>query len=988
VDLEHERRLAEAILMRACAGRRLRWSAMAALLLALGWPDPARAQRFYPDDPLEREPTPLPAIDPGVRNLSLLLEGVSATLGRRGERHPDDGVIAAQSVNTLGEVLDGPWFVNRHARTRLSREALQQGAGSGEPPSLNGPWRVMLAQTRDSMPRLVFRDANQHLFLLRFDSAGAPEMATGAEVVASRFFHALGYHVPAVSLVSFTRDRLVIETNASDVTSFGNLRELRQEDLDRLLERVARREDGSIRAVALRIPVEIEALIGPFQFFGTRSDDPNDIVPHEHRRELRGLHVFAAWLNHSRIDPTHTMDTVIAPEGEPRHIRHYLFDFMATLGSGVTRAKPVWEGNEPIYARNGTLRNIAGLGLYSPAWMRASFPGLRSVGRVEANTFDPERWTPLFDLAPFDNRLPDDTFWAARHVMAFTDEDIRAIVEVAQYSDPAAARWIGDTLIERRNRIGRAYFAQVLPLDGFAVRGTELVFTDLAVAHGFAGPRRYLVDWWQFDNAAGKPSTPLATAVPAPQVPAAVTEVPAGSYVAARITAQGEGTTMAVNVYLRKAPENLRVVGIDREWPRRRVVDPRVAARPVRNRYAELEPERQKLFAAYTQMVNAKSGDVVPPEERFAALSPSQQTTYDGVTHALMRSPLTDQQGQPLGTAFDLVTGVERIAGQETGRGGDQQFRLYVTLRPDARETLARSREFVRSHENTVYHAGYPHSFRLGSGVPSVQFSLSEDGLNADIDVDYRTSKAPQSLFNGHLTSSNSDVRAGNNSQRHGRRWTGFADWWSALFGDVVFRESAEAPTATGPIGTAPSRTPGELPPNRPAAAPIPEVADAMQEFLADWLIRRNYREAQSFLAPDVLACVADSLEMDPKTPEDRLRRASLELLERSARSWGRPRRLAEAMNPVFPWSPAVRVVKHAFDRDFTIVEAPTELGRSYECGATPPTAFKPTMTPEYGTYYAALLQVVTEGRPGGTMVFVWRRLDGEWRLVAYRAVE
>ena len=210
-----------------------------------------------------------------------------------------------------------------------------------------------------------------------------------------------------------------------------------------------------------------------------------------------------------------------------------------------------------------------------------------------------------------------------------------------------------------------------------------------------------------------------------------------------------------------------------------------------------------------------------------------------------------------------------------------------MTLRPDARETLDRSREFERSSENTVYHAGYPESYRMGS-MPSIQISLSADGLSADIDVDYRTSRPPRSLFNGHLTSSNSDVRAGDNARRHDRRWTGFVDWWSDLFGSVKFVDSAEAPA--GPFGTAPARTPTPLPPDRPAGASIPDVADAVQEFLTDWLIRRNYRDAQAFLAPDVLPCIADSLEMDPKTSPDRLRQASLQLLEKTANTWGRPR--------------------------------------------------------------------------------------------------
>ena len=224
---------------------------------------------------------------------------------------------------------------------------------------------------------------------------------------------------------------------------------------------------------------------------------------------------------------------------------------------------------------------------------------------------------------------------------------------------------------------------------------------------------------------------------------------------------------------------------------------------------------------------------------------------------------------------------------------------------------------------------------------------MAEDGLSADIDVDYRTSKSPQSWFNGHLTSSNSDVRAGDNAQRHTRRWNGFTNWWSDTFGSVRF--GAQDEEAAGPFGGAPTRVPSAVPPNRPANASIPEIADAVQEFLTDWLIRRNYQEASAFLAPDVLPCVADSMDMNPSTSPERLRQASLKLLERAANQWGRPTSLTQAMYPVVPWSPAVRVVKHAFEQDFTIVEAPTELGAQYECGATPPKKFVPSATPEFG---------------------------------------
>ena len=396
-------------------------------------PRRASAQKFYPDDPLIQEPAPAPVPNPGPRNLSLLLEAMSGTLGSPGERHPGKSVIAAQGTNTLGDVLDGPWYVNRHGRTRMSPAELRRGSGDDEPPSLDGPWHVLLVKSEGLRPTLVFRDSNNRVYLLRLDPRGAPELATGAEMISSRFFHALGYYVPETYLAMFERERLVVETNATLVTSNAGVRALLPEHIDRFLDAVERGSDRRYRAVALRVPTDGVSLVGPYQLFGTRSDDPNDVVPHEHRRELRGLQVFSAWLNHARMDALHTFDIVVQPPGEPPHIRHYLFDFMSTLGSGINGPKAVWEGRDPLYGQGAALRNISALGIYTPGWMRAKYPGLPAVGSFDSLTFEPDKWTSVFDLAPFANRLPDDAFWAARQVAAFTDDDIRAIVQVAQY---------------------------------------------------------------------------------------------------------------------------------------------------------------------------------------------------------------------------------------------------------------------------------------------------------------------------------------------------------------------------------------------------------------------------------------------------------------------------------------------------------------------------------------------------------------------------
>ena len=137
-----------------------------------------------------------------------------------------------------------------------------------------------------------------------------------------------------------------------------------------------------------------------------------------------------------------------------------MVDLTKSLGSGMFDGpKLAWEGNETVAAvARRDRQEHRQPWLATPAWMREKDSDLPEVGAFGSSTFDPEAWTSADPLPPFVNRLPDDTFWAARQVMAFTDEEIRAIVQTGQYSKPAED-WITATLIERRNRIGRTYFA-------------------------------------------------------------------------------------------------------------------------------------------------------------------------------------------------------------------------------------------------------------------------------------------------------------------------------------------------------------------------------------------------------------------------------------------------------------------------------------------------------------------------------------------------
>ena len=148
----------------------------------------------------------------------------------------------------------------------------------------------------------------------------------------------------------------------------------------------------------------------------------------------------------------------------------------------------------------------------------------------------------------FRRARPDDTFWAARRVMAFTDEMIRAAVRTGQYSDPAAEKHIADTLIARRDAIGRAWLTDVNPvIDPVLDASGTLSFRNAAVVAGVAkAPASYEVAWFAFDNGTGT-ATPIGQPVAsAGEQASAPSGVPAGAGV---IRARGyQGRQSAASV--------------------------------------------------------------------------------------------------------------------------------------------------------------------------------------------------------------------------------------------------------------------------------------------------------------------------------------------------------------------------------------------------------------------------------------------------------
>jgi hypothetical protein len=161
-----------------------------------------------------------------------------------------------------------------------------------------------------------------------------------------------------------------------------------------------------------------------------------------------------------------------------------LIDFGSTLGSDTVFPNVPIVGHEYQLDGGEALKALLSLGLYQQPWLgrerKLLYP---SVGYYTAEHFDPPRWKQNFPLVAFENMTDRDGYWAAKIVASFTDEQIAAAVETGELSDRAAARYLTEQLIKRRDRIKRYYFSRLPAVDRYAVvqldEGFRLQFEDL-----------------------------------------------------------------------------------------------------------------------------------------------------------------------------------------------------------------------------------------------------------------------------------------------------------------------------------------------------------------------------------------------------------------------------------------------------------------------------------------------------------------------------
>ena len=455
----------------------------------------AAAPKFFEDDPIAVDRPTEDATQVKPTEVKLFVD-LAANIAR-GFSVPAPG--RAANINTVDEVPDSTWYTNRLGRRAITPREMAIGPDTTAGPA-TGRWMVTSSKSDGVTPGFTIKDANGDRWFLKFDPPGYRGMATGTEVAVTKLMWALGYNVPENHIAYLHREQLAVAADATFTPAGGTKRALRSGDIDRLLQRADREADGSYRVVASRaLPGKP---VGRIRFTGVRADDPNDVVPHQDRRELRGYGVFAAWLNHVDAKAINSLDTLVT-EGGRSYVRHHLIDFGSALGSGGVGPADYWAGQEYLVEPRLAVKQMMGFGLSPAGWHTEAFYESRAIGRLPADNigFNPDLWKPRVPNQAFLHARADDKFWAARKLAALQTNLIAAAVHAGDFGDPAAEAFLVRALAQRRDAIERAYLTAVNPIADVVIADNVLMFSNVAVDADVArAPQLYRAVWSTFDN--------------------------------------------------------------------------------------------------------------------------------------------------------------------------------------------------------------------------------------------------------------------------------------------------------------------------------------------------------------------------------------------------------------------------------------------------------------------------------------------------------
>lgn len=446
-----------------------------------------------PKDPRRVACMPVPYVSPFVWN-----QIEDTIFGRLSRGLSLDVAGEARNANSLDEVADSAWFEHRDAQ----RSPAEKATGACTPDDLlpadvaDGTWLIDHGKDNGSTVGFRVTVPGKGQYLLKADEPEMPERASAASVIGAAIYHDVGFLTSCEQVVYVRREQFKLAPGLVTIGNDGSSQPFDDAALTHALATLPRRGDTRRMQASKWLA---GAPLGPFRFEHTRDDDPNDIIRHEDRRELRGSKVLAAWLNHWDAREQNSMDMWIASDphkkqSSPGYVRHYQIDTSDVFGQVIapdTLARRL--GHSYTFDFRDMAVDLVTLGLVRRPWDHATtVRGHELFGYFTASDFDPEEWKGAYPNPAFLRMTERDGAWMARLIARFSPEDLRAIVAAGALTDPANAAYLTELLLARQQRILARYLARLSPLaDVHADADGRICAVDLARLRGVFAPARF-----------------------------------------------------------------------------------------------------------------------------------------------------------------------------------------------------------------------------------------------------------------------------------------------------------------------------------------------------------------------------------------------------------------------------------------------------------------------------------------------------------------
>jgi len=501
----------------------------------------------------------------------------------------------AANVDAFDEVVDSAWWNNRLGVRSMSVEEL--GRGACEPKFIldpektpDGGWLIDHGKTDGATPgfRVSIPGKGKYIFKVDEDMGGdmtpgevVPhrERPTAASVVGAAAYSAVGFNTSCEQVIYVKRSIFKLAPNLTAKNNSGVERKFDQGELDKILEKTSKRGELLRMTASAFLPGH---LIGPFRYNGTRADDPNDVIPHDNRRELRGARLLAAWLDHFDSREQNSLDSWIATgsgapdDSSPGYVRHYYLDTSDCLGSE-------WDW-EPISKRLGQSyvfdvgdigQDFVTLGIPTRSWETIKrSPEHIKFGFYNVKDFVPEDWKNEYPNAAFSRMTEHDGAWMTRILAGFTPEMVHKLAVMGNFSDPNDTEYMSAMMEGRLQKILERYLLRLSPVTHVRIQqGNELCGVDLAEKRRLRDPGSF---WYVVRVGEGpalpvdrKPGGDFCVAIPHQAKDGGTPDDDAERYTTVTISDGVASGVLVAHLYDLGPTRGFRLAGIERPDPHR-----------------------------------------------------------------------------------------------------------------------------------------------------------------------------------------------------------------------------------------------------------------------------------------------------------------------------------------------------------------------------------------------------------------------------------